>query len=428
MRRLFVLFIMLACLFGGAGTPVYAQDIQFTKDKQVKKLLRTGKAKEAEVIINSLLKVDPKKAKNKKTDVPMVAEGTEFDDSYLDGKKPKVNDSIEYYFLTGLYKRTQYDQENTKLYLKNKPDTVAYFSRLYEMMDALDHCYPGLNTLKHEDAEAKEIIRQHKDNLGRGGNFYLAKKDMKSAFKFFHKYVQMADKQLFTSTDSLMNRALYNTAYVASQLQDYNTVLKYGNQLLRRGDISEETDLLVVDALSKMGRLDEWKEALKQAVNRHPESFFFYASLIDYYIDNGASDKALDYADGLVKNDPMNGLKNFVKGYVYQHIGKYHDAIIWMEVCDRLDPGVPENLSALGFCYVSMAEEFETSLRGNRTTPEEKEKLQEYYQQAKKYLEACRQKRPDNPEFWASALYKVYYNLNDGDALDEIEGILHNQK
>lgn len=428
MRRLLIFITLFTCLFGGAGTATYAQDIQFTKDKQVRKLLRTGKVNEVPAIINGLLKADPKKDKvkeKKKTDEPIVAEGTEFDDSYVDGKKPKVNDSIEYYFLTGLYKHSQFEQENTKLYLKNKPDTVAYFSRLYEMMDAFDHCFPDLSVLKREDAEARGLIHQYKDNLGRGGNFYLAKKDMKSAFKFFHKYVQMADKQLFTSNDSLMYRALYNTAYVASELKDFDTVLKYGNELVRRGEATEEVDMLVCEALSNMGRVEEWKEALKQAVSRHPESFYFYAELIDYYIENNASEKALDYADELMKNDPMSGLKKFVKGYVYQHIGKYSDAIIWMEVCDKLDPEIPENMSALGFNYVSLAEEFEASLRGNRISPEDKEKLQGYYLQAKKYLEICRKQRPDQPAFWAPALYKVYYNLNDGDALQEIEDLLH---
>lgn len=418
-----IFIVLLTGLFSVAGPAAFAQDIHFSKDRQVKKLLRTGKVNEVQGVINSIFKSDSKKSK--KDDEPIVAEGTEFDDSYLDGKRPRPSDSIEYYFLTGLHKHYLFEKENTKLYLKNKPDTVAYFSRLYEMMDALDHCFPELSVLKREETEAKGLIQQYKDNLGRGGNYYLAKKDMKTAFKFFHKYVSMADRQLFTTPDSLLNRALYNTAYVASQLKDYETVLKYGSELLRRGEVSEEADMLVCEALSEMKRVDEWKEALKQAVNRHPESFFFYAELIDYYIENNASEKALDYADELVKNDPMSGLKNFVKGYVYQHIGKYSDAIIWMEVCDRLDSKITENMSALGFCYVSLAEEFDASLRGNRTTPEAREQLQKYYQKAKEYLEICRSKAPDNPQYWAPALYKVYYNLNDGDKLDEMEKILN---
>lgn len=423
------LILFIACLVWGMGFTASAQELKFTKTTQVRKLIRSGKPNDALNIINGLVKPDPKKKVVPKTDVPEVAEGTEFDDSYLDGKKPKAGkDSTEYYFLTGLLKHSQFEQENTKFYLKHKPDTIAYFSRLYEMVESFEHCYPALKSLKKEDEEARGLLQQYKDHLGRGGNFYLAKNNVKKAFQFFSKYVNLSDKQLVTPSDSMLHRAYYNAAYVAEKLNDDQTVLRYCDELIRRGQATEEVDLLRCEALSRSGNRYDWQDALKQAIARHPSSFYFYAALIDYDIANDAADRALKYADELQKNDPMNGLKSFVKGYVYQHIGDYHNAIIWQEVCDRLDPNIPENMSALGYNYVALAEQYEASLQGNHVTPEARATLQEYYTKAKHYLEICREKVPSKINFWAPALYKVYYNLNDGDALDEIDAILHDGK
>lgn len=430
MKKILGLLVMLVCLTGWSGTTVVAQELQFKKEGQVRKMLRMGKPNDAQAVINELVKKDNKASKKKpKTDEPLVAEGTEFDDSYLDGKKPEqAKDSTEYYFLTGLLKHNQYEQENLKMYLKNKPDTAAYFKRQLEMMDALMHCYPALNQLKRQDKEARALMHQYKGNLEPGGGYFTVKKDMNTAFKFFDMYVKLSEKELIVPVDTILNKCYYNSAFIANEMKNNAVVVDYGRKLVERGQGSESVDMLICQALQRAENIDEWKEALKEAIKRHPESFFFYAALIDHYIAHNEAPKALKYADELQKNDPMNGLKSFVKGYVYQNTGDYHNAIIWQEVCNQLEPNVPENLSALGFNYVAVAEDYEANLRGNRTTEEARKTLKEYYVKAKGYLEECRKVVPEKTEFWASPLLKVYYNLNDGDGYDEIDNLLKNKR
>ncbi|MCF0186797.1 MAG: hypothetical protein HUJ98_09965, partial [Bacteroidaceae bacterium] len=120
---------------------VCAQELQFDQVKKARKSLRMDKPNEVQAILSQLYKPKP----SKKNDAPLVAEGTEFDDSYLEGKKAKQQDSTEYHFINGLLKLHQFEKENAKLYLNQKPDTIAYFTRLYEMMDSFEKCYPSIH-------------------------------------------------------------------------------------------------------------------------------------------------------------------------------------------------------------------------------------------------------------------------------------------
>lgn len=57
-------------------------------------------------------------------------------------------------------------------------------------------------------------------------------------------------------------------------------------------------------------------------------------------------------------------------------------------------------------------------------TPEEKEEINGVYRKAQGYLENCRKLAPKDKAQWVDSLWKVYYKLNEGDKLDEIEKLM----
>ena len=54
--------------------------------------------------------------------------------------------------------------------------------------------------------------------------------------------------------------------------------------------------------------------------------------------------------------------------------------------------------------------------------------MQDFYQKAKPCMEMVRKLEPNAPERWASALYRIYLNLNMGAEFDEIDKLLKAQK
>ena len=81
-------------------------------------------------------------------------------------------------------------------------------------------------------------------------------------------------------------------------------------------------------------------------------------------------------------------------------------------------------LSSLGFCIIKQAEKIENSITHFPFTQEEKEEINGVYRKALEYLEKCRELAPKDKAQWADSLWKVYYKLNEGEKLDEIERLM----
>lgn len=394
--RLLLLLLMMLSL----NLPVQAQSLSLRNANQARKIIRTAKNTAA----------DQKKA---------VGEI----EKLIKGMKIK-SDSTDYYLTNGVLKQYQLQLENNKLYLNAKPDTTLYFTHLYEMVSMYERCFPALDAKKSESKEVRTLLQNNRDNLGRGANYFLLKNDLSKAYQYFHKYIELSDIQLITCTDEVLKRAYYNCMFVSSKKEDYDQVVRLYQSSVQHGTPTEDADLLNCDALYRLERTEEWIAAVKSAIERNPVQFYFYASLIDYYITHNQSQKAVEYAEELQANDPENALKNFVQGYVYQQIGHINQAIECLERAYQLKADIPQNLSSLGYCYVAKAEAYSESLRGRYLTAVEKDQLHKYYTKASLYLERCRQLMPDKTDYWAPALYKVYYNLNKGPEMEEMERIL----
>lgn len=391
----YILGLVFALLLGISENVMAQGDVKFVKVKEMRKLLRNDKQKDAENLIKKF---------------------------FTDAKKDEVRDSAEYYYLNGMLSHYKCKKENTKLYLPNvKADTVAYFKALYDMYDQFSRSYPKIKNTEHAK-QLKRIFEEYSDNLDRGGNFYLQKNDYMQSFRYYTMYIKVVEDSILAPRDSMDSRVFYNAIFCSYKQKNHALVNSLAEQSIRKGYLNEEIDLMNCEALSAMGKTDKWVAALKASIKRNPSQFFFYASLIDYYIKNDQSEKALKYADELVAAEPNNYLMTFIKGHVFEHLNRPEEALEWLQKSYEKKPDFTPTLTMLGSCYIQLAEKLSKSKV--RLSAEERNQVKVYYTMARQYLETCRKQEPKKKELWAQSLYKVYYNLNEGEALEEIEKLI----
>lgn len=333
-------------------------------------------------------------------------------------------DSVEKHYLNGMLNKYAYEQNNVKMYYGNKVDTTAVFKTLFNMYEQYEKAYPHI---QQNDTYAKPVtgvFQQYQNNLRIGGNYFITRKDYDQAYKFYSLFIRLHQEKLIAPNDSVMNGVYGNAVIAASMSNRLDETVRLAQLAHDSDHDSEDIDFQLCDALRKMNRQEEWVEAVKTAIKHHPEQFAFYGMLIDSYLESKHVEEAMKLADDLLAVNEDNYLNCFVKGYVCQHIQDYDCAVEWLQkVISKKNDYLPA-LVNLGFSMVERAENVEKSIDHFPFTPEEKEQIKTLYKEAETILEKARKLSPKEPKQWAAPLWKVYYKLNDGEKLEEIEKLL----
>lgn len=382
--------------------PAVAQRVKFDHYKEFKKLLRDDKKGDAEKLLKTMF--DEKKKKS----------------AVKDGKEEEL-DSLEYFYLKGWLSEYDFEKENMKMYLGTQADTVKYYMALYDSYQCFSRCYDNLKDVEKYGKPMISTMERLKDNLGRGGNYFILKSNFEQSQNFYGLYLSLLRQEILTCADSVKCQMYYNAVLSADKMKNYAQVVTWTQEALQLGCTSEEMDMMMCNALHQISDEKTWLKAVKESIARNPLQFYFYGVIIDYYIQNNRNDKAMTYAYELVEKDSLSYLNCFVKGYVHQRTGDDRDAILWLKRSLKQNPDFVPSLSALGFSYIRLAENRAASIRRVRLSDEEKAEITSYYEEAQQYLERCRELDPQKKENWIHGLYKVYYNLNEGEKLEMLE-------
>lgn len=339
-------------------------------------------------------------------------------------KKLAPADSIEKFYLSGMLEQYTFEKANVSLYLGNKVDTAKVFKGLYNMFVDYDKAYRKVYMNDGLGRPIQLAMYQHQNNLRIGGNYFISHGNYEESFKFYGIFLDMEEQKLVSAADSVLAVVYKNAVISASMTNRHEDVVKLSSKAAERGFISEDIDLQRCESLRKLERMDEWTAAVDEAVKHHPHQFVFYAMLIDHYLSSNRAEDAMRMADGLVKTDSASYVNCFVKGYVCQQTNDLDNALEWLKKSYAMNDSYAPCLSSLGYCALKKAEATENSIDHWPFTPEEKAMVQASYQEAKTFLEKARELSPKDKGVWANSLWKVYYKLNDGEKLEEIEKLM----
>ena len=117
----------------------------------------------------------------------------------------------------------------------------------------------------------------------------------------------------------------------------------------------------------------------------------------------------------------------YVKGYLYQNMKDYDNAISFYKRTIEADPTYAEAYSNLGLIYCQQGLDYTDKVTTDFNDPkyaEEQAKIKKFYEDARPYYEKARELKPDQRDLWLNGLYTIYYKLNLGAEFEAIEKLM----
>ena len=241
------------------------------------------------------------------------------------------------------------------------------------------------------------------------------------------------------ATDSMMPTIAYYTSLAAikmaqasendkdTQKANYENVLKYADLASKDTENGKYAFEFKSSAYKALGDTIKWVETLKEGMQKFADHPYFFGNLIDYYSNSGKYADAIKFADEMIAKNGDSAFYQYVKGYLYQNMKDYDNAISAYKQAIAKDANYVEAYSNLGLCYCQQAIAYGETAVSEIDDPkyqEEQAKIKKYYEEAKPYYEKVRELAPEKRELWLNGLYTIYYKLNMGDQFKEVEKLM----
>ena len=353
---------------------------------------------------------------------------------------PEAKNDIDF---VGYEMNTQYQlylEENRKLYLNNKGDTIKLFSFIYKTYECGLRC-DSLRMIPNKKGKLNSKylydVNNHlsflRNNLKSGGFFFLKNKKYSDALPFFKMYLNTLNNPIVYKTkneeilpDSDTVRIYKMALHAAYGAKEYSQVIKYLPIAL--SDTVRKDVMLEMGAESALQLNDSatFVRLLNDGFDEYPSNDYFSANLIKLYHDHNDFNNTMRILDKRLEIDSLAIKYLKLKGNEYYAIDSIDAAIPSFKKTVDLEPDDTETLLKLGSIYIRKARIFynQANLKiGSPDFSKNRKHLTELYTTAMGYYERVRQIRPQNPEMWKSGLREAYYKLNKGEELKLLESV-----
>lgn len=354
--------------------------------------------------------------------------------------------------VAGDIENAAFEQErNNQIFQKDFNESVMYTAlmNLYEPYIKAD----SLGQIPNDKGKVKNKYR--KDIVSKmlanhpyyinGGVYYNEKKDYAKASQFFQKYWDIPSLEMFSedpkdkinTNDSTFQTIKYYAAICAIQAEQHPKAIQLlkrinaepfvDNSTYKPSDVYE----LLASEYQVTGDSVSYAQILEDGANKFPKNKFFMPNLINEYIKQGNTDKAIAYLDKAIGNDVDNSFSCDListKASLYANKKEYNEAFKAYEAALAKDPNCERALEGLAVSYIVRAQDIKEqagtiSSSKDRTVLDDQAK--DLYTKSlpllEKYKTLLAGRKADNSEL-SAAVYKlqnVYYNLNMNKEFDK---------
>jgi tetratricopeptide (TPR) repeat protein len=353
------------------------------------------------------------------------------------------NDAKTWY-TAGQIEDLQFTVENTKQLLGGQPDEATMYNALMNIYpyflkaSELDNLPDAKGKIKPKfTKDIKSTLKANLPYYMNGGVYFFEQRDYKKSYDFFNQYIEIADSKLMkdgekpaeTTVDSTYIFANYYAAIAAGQLDDDHTTaieaMKRASKIdYKRNDMIQ----YLAEEYKNAGDSVNLEKTLEEGLAIFPKEPYFILNLVSIYINSNKNDKAIEYINTAIKNEPDNAQLYDVAGRVYESgLKDYAKAEEFFKKSIDLDGENADSQSNLGRIYFNQGVtqlDNANNIADVKKYNEEKEKAKELFRKALPYFEKAYQLNPDASDN-KMALRSIYYNLDMGDKFEEMDKIMN---
>lgn len=325
---------------------------------------------------------------------------------------PETENDPETWKVMGDIGNKAFDNERTKTMLnQDANDKVMYDGLLesyqpYVKADSLAELPDSKGKVKNKvRKDISNILQANHPFYINGGVYYNDQQNYAKAADFFQIYWDIpslpmyeGQKSAFAIDSTFQTIKYYAIISAISGDQNERAIAmleRAAKEPFIENSAYKESDIyeLLADQYSKKGDSVRFVETLTTGVQKFPDNKYFIPTLINVYIREGESDKAMEYLDRAIANDPANACDlNSVKGALFAEQGDYASAEAEYMRALAQDPNCERALENLARNYIIQAQDLkEVTVSNRQEQVENDKKTVELYQQSLPLLEKLEQ-------------------------------------
>lgn len=354
---------------------------------------------------------------------------------------PETANDPETWKIYGDIGNKAFDNERTNEMLGKPANQEVMFNGLlesyepYVKADSLGELPDAKGRVKNKfRKDISGILKANHPFYINGGVFFNEKQQYSKAADFFEIYWNIPTLPMFDGQkdafqlDSTYQTIKYYAIITAIQAKDHDRALK----LLKRAasepfipnSAYQESDIyeLIASEYIQQGDTAKYIETLYEGAEKFPKSKYFIPNLVNVFIRQGNNQKAMEYLDEAIKNDPTNACDlNSVKGALLAEKGEFAAAEAEYNKALAQDANCERALEALAVNFILQAQNLKektATITDRKMQLENDKKTVEFYQAAlphlEKFTQLLKDRNADKTEIDGALmkLRNVYYNLS----------------
>jgi len=361
----------------------------------------------------------------------------------------ETKDDAKTWFTAGQIEGFVIDGEIAKLVLGKQPDEAT-------MYGALENLYPyflkayELDNLPNEKGKVKPrytkdiktVLKTDMPYYMNGAIHFFENGNYKKAHDFFNVYIELSDSKwikegekekaanIALPVDSSYIFANYYAAIASSQLKDHAVAVAAMKRASKQEYNQNEIVQYLAEEYKNAGDTVNFEATLSEGLAIFPQEAYFILNLINIYIHTGRNEKAIDYLNTAITGDPTNANLYHVAGRIYetglQDLAKAEASFIKAIELDGENAEIQSDLGRIYFNQGVNQLDVANSIQDPKKYKEEKAKANDFFKKALPYFEKSFKLTPEVQET-KIALRSIYYNLDMGDKLAEMEKFMENK-
>ncbi|MDR0686187.1 MAG: tetratricopeptide repeat protein [Dysgonamonadaceae bacterium] len=346
------------------------------------------------------------------------------------------------WYLAGAVENRQFEIERDKI---STQDVTGQKPKEDVMYPALDAVYPyflkaiELDRLPNEKGKVspkyikqiKTILWNNRPYYQNSGLFFYNRKDYKKAYENFRTYGDIAaldiydekDRKKWDLIDTVETQNRYNAGLMALQAGLHDETIELFEEIKDSGYNEEEIHINLAMEYQLKHDTVNFERIIAAGYGKFPDSEVLLKNMIQIKLDRKDIDGAILIIEAAIASDPGDAQWYDVLGLVYENMKDSERASEYYRKALELEPDRTEYnlhygiaLHNLGF----VARQDANAEKDDSRYRELKGRSDDYFRLCMPYLRKVYEDEPDNKTA-IRGLHQVYYSLNMGKELDEIE-------
>ena len=241
----------------------------------------------------------------------------------------------------------------------------------------------------------------------------------KDAFKYFEMSLQIKADNIYTSgkTIAVDTPIIFNAAVAAQKANDNNNAIKYYKKSLEYNYEVARCYAMLASTLKANGQEEEAVKYLHEGYQKFPSDEYMIVELINYYLLGSEPERAEEFLDAAIKNDPKNASFYRAKGTLYEKMKNLEGAAQMYTKALEIDPKDFAAQYNLGNIKLIAAIEFHKKVQDIVDIEEynkEVEKVFVMYAETVPFFEKAREINPEDQNTIIT-LRELYFKLRNKD-------------